>query len=666
MRWLHNHSRTATAPASASSSAPASPWCSFSLTVAMDFSINGLSSTGGPKLTRQTNLRYLSEKKILGALQQLHHVAEAGGDASTGAGAVVSMPLPLPLPPSSPEQATTSSTREDGAKVSQHADGTSSRASSKNLKGDKKSSRQNSRSSTVARSAPTSPSSIDAIRNSSNDFLQYYYITPKTNNVWSAPEIPTGNSFPIPHEQHAYSFEAPPLRSPQVKSPVGTSKNLGGSASSLHPKSSSTGRHDSNANAGVHPLPLPLPPSAALRSPSSVRTQASIMTETVPLKGQWKKGKLIGRGTFGSVYVASNRETGALCAMKEVELCPEDPKSLECIKQLEQEINVLSWLKHPNIVQYYGSETVDDRFYIYLEYVHPGSINKYVRDNFGAITESVVRNFTRHILSGLAYLHRKKTVHRDIKGANLLVDASGVVKLADFGMAKHLTGQAADLSLKGSPYWMAPELICSVMKNDNSDHAFAVDIWSLGCTIIEMITGKPPWSEFEGAAAMFRVLSDTPPIPDMLSSEGKDFLQCCFRRNPAERPSAAKLLDHRFLKSLSPLDLSFRGQPSFARKSEMPRSMRERAKAAVDKPILPSRSHNTKSKADHDSDPGWTPVFENIDLASVTRFSPRSILDTLPSLSLGAEQASINNHSNPSTSTPSHDESIIRRTPTFR
>uniref|UniRef100_A0A0D3C1L9 Protein kinase domain-containing protein n=3 Tax=Brassica TaxID=3705 RepID=A0A0D3C1L9_BRAOL len=163
-------------------------------------------------------------------------------------------------------------------------------------------------------------------------------------------------------------------------------------------------------------------------------------------------------------------ENGALCAMKEVELFPDDPKSAECIKQLNQEIKLLTNLQHPNIRVY-------DRFFIYLEYVHPGSINKYIQDHCGGtMTESVVRNFTRHILSGLAYLHSKKTVHRDIKGANLLVDTSGVVKLADFGMAKHLTRQRADLSLKGSPYWMAPELMQAVMQRDSNPYlAFVVD-----------------------------------------------------------------------------------------------------------------------------------------------------------------------------------------------
>ncbi|RZC03194.1 Mitogen-activated protein kinase kinase kinase 5, partial [Glycine soja] len=84
------------------------------------------------------------------------------------------------------------------------------------------------------------------------------------------------------------------------------------------------------------------------------------------------------------------------------------------------EIKVLSNLKHSNIVQYFGSEIVEDRFYIYLEYVHPGSINKYVRDHCGALIESVIRNFTRHILSGLAYLHSKKTIHRYIHKLEVL------------------------------------------------------------------------------------------------------------------------------------------------------------------------------------------------------------------------------------------------------
>ncbi|CAD6253578.1 unnamed protein product [Miscanthus lutarioriparius] len=140
---------------------------------------------------------------------------------------------------------------------------------------------------------------------------------------------------------------------------------------------------------------------------------------------------------------------------------------------------------------------IEDRFYIYLEYVHPGSINKYVKQHYGAMTESVIRNFTRHILMRLAFLHGQKIMHRDIKGANLLVDVQGVVKLADFGMAKHLSTAAPNLSLKGTPYWMAPEMVQATLMKDVG-YDLAVDIWSLGCTIIEMFDGKPPWSDLEG------------------------------------------------------------------------------------------------------------------------------------------------------------------------
>ncbi|XP_059653741.1 mitogen-activated protein kinase kinase kinase 5-like [Cornus florida] len=431
---------------------------------------------------------------------------------------------------------------------------------------------QDSSCSTVPIGNPTSPISSPALspQISNGDIFAYYHMSPQVIQVWSAPEMPPLDmilGLGCPNQMYpeitAFSVDNSPLHSPSLspcrntRSPTPT-----GPASPLHNKlslESSTAPRESNAQAHVHPLPLP--PGAASPSQPATVSQVTAKPELMPMKCQWKKGKLIGRGTSGSVYVATNRETGALCAMKEVEILQDDPKSAECITQLQQEIKLLSQLKHPNIVQYYGSEIVKNKFHIYLEYVHPGPINKYIRDHCGAITESVVRNFTRHILSGLAYLHSTKTIHRDIKGANLLVDAFGVVKLADFGMAKHLSGQTAYLSLKGSPYWMAPELLQPATQKDaNSDLALAVDIWSLGCTIIEMLEGKPPWSEYEGAAAMFKVTRETPTIPQTLSCEGKDFLRCCFCRNPAERPSASMLLEHRFIKNSQVLDI-----PSFTR-----------------------------------------------------------------------------------------------------
>ncbi|GAY56895.1 hypothetical protein CUMW_175410 [Citrus unshiu] len=249
---------------------------------------------------------------------------------------------------------------------------------------------------------------------------------------------------------------------------------------------------------------LPLPPGSPT-SPSALPcSRTSGVTENSLSK--WKKGKLLGRGTFGHVYLGFNSESGQMCAIKEVRVVCDDQTSKECLKQLNQEINLLSQLSHPNIVRYHGSEL---------------------------------------ILLGLAYLHARNTVHRDIKGANILVDPHGEIKLADFGMAKHMTSCASMLSFKGSPYWMAPE----VVMNTNG-YSLTVDIWSLGCTVLEMATSKPPWSQYEGVAAIFKIgnSKDIPEIPEHLSDDAKSFIKQCLQRDPSARPPASKLLDHPFVR----------------------------------------------------------------------------------------------------------------------
>ncbi|KAK1405731.1 Mitogen-activated protein kinase kinase kinase ANP1 [Heracleum sosnowskyi] len=390
-----------------------------------------------------------------------------------------------------------------------------------------------------ARSAPTSGFSSPAVspqRFGSVDVLHFSYSVPREFKI-SMDRNVVSTSYVLP-ERFLPSPDRSPLQSPILPSPH---KNIWNRHYKSLPGSPVAWPEGYNSN--VHPLPHPPgePSPSHLLNMSRTRNESST-------KGQWQKEKLIGRGTYGSVYVAINCNNGAMCAMKEVDVIPSDSKSAECIKQLEQEIRVLQQLDHPNIVQYLGSDILEDRVCIYLEYVHPGSINNYVREHYRSVTESVVRSFTRHILTGLAYLHSTNTIHRDIKGANLLVNASGVVKLADFGLAKHLTSYAIDLSLKGSPHWMAPEVLLSMMRKDSKPElAFAVDIWSVGCTVIEMLTGKPPWSEYSGVQAMFNVLNRSPAKPETLSAEGKDFLGRCFQRNPEDRPTAAMLLDHPFL-----------------------------------------------------------------------------------------------------------------------
>ncbi|XAR70281.1 Mitogen-activated protein kinase kinase kinase [Bertholletia excelsa] len=357
------------------------------------------------------------------------------------------------------------------------------------------------------------------------------------------------------------SPECSPIPSPRMTSPGPSSRTHSGAVTPLHPRAGLTVT-DTNwsdeKKQQSHRLPQPpikISNSCPLSPPYSTAAtplpRSPGRAETPTSSGScWKKGRLIGRGTFGHVYLGFNSESGEMCAMKEVILFSDDAKSNESVQQLGQEIAVLSRLQHPNIVQYYGSEIVDDKLYIYLEYLSGGSIYKLLQE-YGPLGEIAIRSYTQQILSGLAYLHAKQTVHRDIKGANILVDPSGRVKLADFGMAKHIAGQSCPLSIKGSPYWMAPEVI----KNENGCN-LAVDIWSLGCTVLEMATGKPPWSQYEGVAAMFKIgnSKELPPIPDNLSDEGKDFVRKCLQRNPSLRPTAAELLEHLFVKNAVTLE----------------------------------------------------------------------------------------------------------------
>ncbi|KAK8673720.1 hypothetical protein V6N13_112037 [Hibiscus sabdariffa] len=307
---------------------------------------------------------------------------------------------------------------------------------------------------------------------------------------------------------------------------------------------SPTGRKEDGKSV-CHKLPLPpgSPTSSSASLPSSSTRACGVSENTPCTLSKWRRGRLLGRGTFGHVYLGFNSESGQMCAIKEVRLVSDDQTSKESLKQLNQEINLLSQLSHPNIVRYYGSELGEEALSVYLEYVSGGSIHKLLQE-YGAFTEPVIQNYTRQILSGLAYLHGRNTVHRDIKGANILVDPTGEIKLADFGMAKSMTACATMLSFKGSPYWMAPE----VVMNTNG-YNLAVDIWSLGCTILEMATSKPPWHKYEGVAAIFKIgnSKDMPEIPDHLSSEAKSFIRLCLQREPSARPTALQLLDHPFI-----------------------------------------------------------------------------------------------------------------------
>ncbi|KAI3711916.1 hypothetical protein L1987_70465 [Smallanthus sonchifolius] len=264
---------------------------------------------------------------------------------------------------------------------------------------------------------------------------------------------------------------------------------------------------------------------------------------------RWRKGELIGCGAFGRVYMGMNLDSGELLAVKQVSVVvntASKDKTQAHIRELEEEVKLLKNLSHPNIVRYLGTAREEDSLNIFLEFVPGGSISSLL-GKFGSFPESVIRMYTKQILLGLEYLHKNGIMHRDIKGANILVDNKGQIKLADFGASKkvvELATMTGAKSMKGTPYWMAPEVILQ------TGHSFSADIWSVGCTVIEMATGKPPWSQqFQEVAALFHIgtTKDHPPIPDHLSSEAKDFLLKCLQKEPNLRPNASELLQHPFV-----------------------------------------------------------------------------------------------------------------------
>ncbi|KAI4345596.1 hypothetical protein L6164_012702 [Bauhinia variegata] len=264
---------------------------------------------------------------------------------------------------------------------------------------------------------------------------------------------------------------------------------------------------------------------------------------------RWRKGELIGCGAFGRVYMGMKLDSGELIAVKQVLIAAKNAskeKTQAHIRELEEEVKLLKNLKHPNIVRYLGTAREEDSLNILLEFVPGGSISSLL-GKFGSFPESVIQMYTKQLLLGLEYLHKNGIIHRDIKGANILVDNKGCIKLADFGASKKVVELATvngAKSMKGTPYWMAPEVILQ------TGHSFSADIWSVGCTVIEMATGKPPWSQqYQEVAALFHIgtTKSHPPIPEHLSAEAKDFLLKCLQEEPNLRPSASELLQHPFI-----------------------------------------------------------------------------------------------------------------------
>ncbi|KAJ0979372.1 hypothetical protein J5N97_014846 [Dioscorea zingiberensis] len=274
-------------------------------------------------------------------------------------------------------------------------------------------------------------------------------------------------------------------------------------------------------------------------------------------KRGWRRGSFIGRGSFGAVYLATDDGDSPLFAVKTVASSSPSPSQAMAMVALENEIRILRSLSSPYIVSYLGDDVTHEPKLgacrnLLLEYMAGGTVGG--EKKLGGLDESEIKSYTRCLVRGLHYLHAiAGVVHGDVKGRNMLVGAGpGVAKLSDFGSSRKINSgvnRETERMVGGTPLWMAPEVARGGRQSPESD------VWSLGCTVIEMVTGEQPWGrrgsegEEEVGSVLFKIGygEEVPEVPAGMSAAGKDFIGKCLRREARERWSCEELLRHPFL-----------------------------------------------------------------------------------------------------------------------
>ncbi|EKG02851.1 protein kinase, putative,serine/threonine protein kinase, putative [Trypanosoma cruzi] len=276
-----------------------------------------------------------------------------------------------------------------------------------------------------------------------------------------------------------------------------------------------------------------------------------------------RKGPLIGVGGFAKVYAGMDCVSGRLVAIKEINIAEINDQA--ALNAIGKEFGLLKSLRHPNIVSYqlFEHSASQKVCRIVMELLTGGSTLALL-EKYGPLREPILRKFARHLLEAIAFIHKEGISHRDIKPANILVSDRGVVKLCDFGCSKRVNELSKSTNcVIGTPLYMSPEFIKGEF-NPKSD------IWSMACSLFELGTGLLPWHHAkvrDNLPLMFYITttSETPltnlPQDDVqeFSLEFKDFMEQCFIRDVKQRPDAADLLDHPWIKGarLSPAHNSF-------------------------------------------------------------------------------------------------------------
>ncbi|XP_058808157.1 serine/threonine-protein kinase 10 isoform X2 [Phymastichus coffea] len=259
----------------------------------------------------------------------------------------------------------------------------------------------------------------------------------------------------------------------------------------------------------------------------------------------WDMVGELGDGAFGKVYKAQHKATQQLAAAKMCALEGEDDLSDFMI-----EIDILAECKHPNVVELHEAYFIEGKLWMLIEYCDGGAVDSIMVELEKALTETQIAFICQQMCKGLAFLHKAKVIHRDLKAGNVLLTMAGGVKIADFGVSakNKYTLQKRDTFI-GTPYWMAPEVVlCETFRDKPYD--FKVDIWSLGITLIEFAQMEPPNHEMSPMRVLLKIQKSDPPKlehPSRWSKDFNDFIAKALIKDPTQRPNAEELLRHPFI-----------------------------------------------------------------------------------------------------------------------
>ncbi|KAG7390794.1 hypothetical protein PHYPSEUDO_006616 [Phytophthora pseudosyringae] len=251
----------------------------------------------------------------------------------------------------------------------------------------------------------------------------------------------------------------------------------------------------------------------------------------------------IGEGSYGKVYKAVNKANAEVVALKVVPVESEDRAAFD---ELTREIRILERCESPFVVQYRGSFSYEAQLWIAMEFCAAGSLaDLHALRGRHVLSEAEIAAVCANVALGLDHLHSRGLIHRDIKAGNLLLNGDGVAKLADFGVSAQLTATVGKRrTVIGTPFWMAPEVI------QEAQYDCKADLWSLGITALELAEGEPPLAHMHPMRAIFLIPNRAPPElrePNKYSTEFRDFLAVCLKKDPQERASAEELLRHPFI-----------------------------------------------------------------------------------------------------------------------